>query len=137
MTSTRYPVKGIDIVLWELQHLEHYVLVVPQDETIPVTLSQHWRWIDSVSLRDENIWSQADSLRIRSMDRSVRALLPSSRRSMRTSCSDEENEQPLGKRVYASLAGPRAGTYRPGLGDRAGRPRAHPRRTAQLGWFVT
>lgn len=75
MTSPPYPVKGVDIVLQELQDLEHFVLVVPQDETIPVTISQHWRWTDSVSLRDEARFRRSDRLRIRQTDRSVRALL--------------------------------------------------------------
>jgi hypothetical protein len=75
MTSTRFPVKGIDIALQEDQDLEHFVLVVPQDEAVPVTMSQHWRWSDSLSLRDEDHSRRQDRLAIRHTDRSVRALL--------------------------------------------------------------
>lgn len=75
MTTSHFPVRGIDIVLREHQDLEHFVVMVPRDATIPVSISQHWRWSDSESLRDEDLWSRQDRLRIRQVDRSVRALL--------------------------------------------------------------
>jgi hypothetical protein len=68
-------VRGIDIVLQESQDLEHFVVMVPRDARIPVSISQHWRWSDSELLRDEGLWSWQDRLRIRHTDRSVRALL--------------------------------------------------------------
>lgn len=49
-------------LLQEHQNLEHFVVMVPQDETIPVTISEYWRWIDSELLRDEDLWSRPNRL---------------------------------------------------------------------------
>ena len=75
MTSTRFPVTGIDIALQEYQVQEHFVVMVPRDPGLPVSISQHWRWSDSESLRAEGPWHGQDRLATRHTDHSVRALL--------------------------------------------------------------
>jgi Protein of unknown function (DUF3780) len=75
VTTSHFPVLGIDIVLQEHLDLEHFVVIVPRDVMVPVSISQHWRWSDSERLRDEDLWNPYERLRIRCTDRSVRALL--------------------------------------------------------------
>jgi hypothetical protein len=68
-------VKGIDIVLQQGQNQLHFIVMVPADQTIPVSISQHWRWQDSEALRDETLFSYQDRLQMRQEDRSICVLL--------------------------------------------------------------
>lgn len=75
MTPQTSPVKGIGVDLQQSQDQRHFVVMVPQDTSIPVTVSEHWRWRDSEALRDETLFAHRDRLEIRRIDRSVRVLL--------------------------------------------------------------
>ncbi len=60
-------VKGIDIILEPTRDLRHFVVMVPGDMTIPISMSEHWRWQDSEALRDESVLCYQDRLEIRNI----------------------------------------------------------------------
>src|SRR5260370_5397675 len=60
-------VKGIDIILEPTRDLRHFVVMVSGDMTIPISMSEHWRWQDSEALREETVLCYQDRLEIRNI----------------------------------------------------------------------
>lgn len=74
MLRRNTPIKGFGLSLEQDQQEHHFLVVVPKERTLPVSISQHMNWWESEVLRVVSPGNLAYSLELRRAD-SVRALL--------------------------------------------------------------
>jgi len=68
-------ITGFGLALDEDHQERHFLVIVPEKRTLPVSISEHTRWSESEALRTDRSGSLAYRLEMRRSD-SVRVLLP-------------------------------------------------------------
>ncbi len=58
-------IAGFDLNLDERSQEHHFLVIVPEEQALPVSISEHTRWSESEALRNDRSRSLADRLALR------------------------------------------------------------------------